>query len=75
VCYYISEKRFNASILTALTNRIGDVAILLCISFWVRAGIFNYGLLRSASLRGLRGVLGLVVVAAITKRAQIPFSA
>lgn len=31
VCYYISEKRFNARMLTALTNRIGDVAILLCI--------------------------------------------
>ena len=29
VCYYRSEKRFNARMLTALTNRVGDVAILL----------------------------------------------
>lgn len=75
VCYYISEKRFNASILTALTNRIGDVAILLCISLWVRCGIFNYGLVRSARVNVLRSALTLVIIAAITKRAQIPFSA
>lgn len=34
VCYYRSEKRFNARILTALTNRLGDVAILLAIRIW-----------------------------------------
>jgi NADH-ubiquinone oxidoreductase chain 5 len=75
VCYYIREKRFNARMLTALTNRIGDVAILLCISLWARCGIFNYGLVRGASVGALRRALGLVVIAAITKRAQIPFSA
>jgi len=32
VCYYRSKKRFNARILTALTNRLGDVAILLTIA-------------------------------------------
>lgn len=32
VCYYRREKRFNARMLTALTNRLGDVAILLRIA-------------------------------------------
>lgn len=75
VCYYRSEKRFNARILTALTNRIGDVAILVLIGFWVRHGLFNYGLTRASN--GAEGVLffSLLVLAGITKRAQIPFSA
>ena len=75
VCYYIREKRFNARILTALTNRVGDVGILLCIGLWVGSGMFNYGLVRGASLNGLTTSLSLIIIAAITKRAQIPFSA
>jgi len=75
VCYYIREKRFNARILTALTNRIGDVAILICISLWVGSGFFNYGLLRRRSLNYLTGAIALIILASITKRAQIPFSA
>ena len=75
VCYYRREKRFNARILTALTNRLGDVAILLAISIWLRTGIINYGLLRSGRVGELSCLFGVVIIAAITKRAQIPFSA
>lgn len=75
VCYYRREKRFNASMLTALTNRLGDVAILILIGFWARHGLYNYSLVRSG--RNLERVLlfYLIIVAGITKRAQIPFSA
>ena len=75
VCYYRREKRFNARILTALTNRLGDVAILLSITVWWRAGIINYGLLRVGNLGEIRMLFWVVIIAAITKSAQIPFSA
>jgi len=74
VCYYCREKRFNARILTALTNRIGDVAILLYISQVRRWGLFNFGVVSRTNNRRLAVCIILVVIAAITKRAQIPFS-
>lgn len=75
VCYYRGEKRFNARMLTALTNRLGDVAILLVIAVWMARGQFNYGLVSRVGVRGVGAVARLVVLAAMTKRAQIPFSA
>lgn len=77
VIYYQNEKSANAGILTALSNRIGDVAILLAISLLASRGGWNfyfYTELLSAR-EGARLLGGLVVLAAITKRAQIPFSA
>jgi len=61
--------------LTALTNRVGDVAVLILIGFWSRHGLYNYGLTRSSN--GFEGglVCSLIILAGITKRAQIPFSA
>lgn len=38
VIYYQNEKSANAGMLTALSNRVGDVAILLSISLIVRMG-------------------------------------
>lgn len=38
VIYYQSEKRANAGMLTALSNRVGDVAIILRISIMFRQG-------------------------------------
>jgi len=74
VCYYRSEKRFNARILTALSNRLGDVAILLFISINLNPAILNIGLFSSSNFRSLF-FLSFILLAAITKRAQIPFSA
>lgn len=74
MCYYCSEKRFNSRILTALTNRIGDVAVLLYISQIRREGIFNFRLTSRTNSEVLRLGIVLILVAAITKRAQIPFS-
>nr|YP_009764371.1 NADH dehydrogenase subunit 5 [Synalpheus microneptunus]QIS92009.1 NADH dehydrogenase subunit 5 [Synalpheus microneptunus] len=72
VIYYQSEGSANAGMLTALSNRVGDVAILLSISMMLSLGswnfLFNYDCISLLSL-------GMVVLAAMTKSAQIPFSA
>lgn len=38
VIYYQNEKSANAGMLTALSNRVGDVAILIAISIMFRMG-------------------------------------
>ena len=42
VIYYQNEKSANAGILTALSNRIGDVAILLAIRLLASRGGWNF---------------------------------
>lgn len=74
VIYFQSGKSFNAGIITALTNRLGDVGLLLTIGLTTHAGrwaFFYYGCL-SGWLRS--ATLILLVLTASTKRAQIPFS-
>ena len=75
VCYYIRNKSFNARILTAITNRLGDIGILLTISFWISVGMFNFGLFNSSLISEGTVFLLIIILARITKRAQIPFSA
>ena len=76
VIYFQNVKSFNAGILTALSNRIGDVALLMAIAWILNYGRWNYifyiELIKSNSEIMLIGAL--VMLAAITKRAQIPFS-
>lgn len=75
VIYYQNEKSSNAGILTVLSNRVGDVAILLRIALIFSSGRWNFTLLIS-EIRDDHIILKiLVMLAAITKRAQIPFSA
>ena len=45
VRFYRSEKSFNARIITVLTNRLGDVAILSFIAFNTTPAFFNYGII------------------------------
>jgi len=74
VCFYSSEKSFNARILTALTNRLGDVLILIFISLNTSPGIFNFSNIRYSDYREYFFLI-IIIIAAITKSAQIPFSA
>lgn len=76
VIYFQNIKSYNAGILTALSNRIGDVAFLLAIAWILNYGSWNYIFyLESIKNRIEIEVIGrFMVLAAITKRAQIPFS-
>ena len=70
VIFYSSPKALGAGILTALTNRIGDALILL----GIRLMLEWHGHLELVRLAGQPVASGIIIVAAITKRAQFPFS-
>nr|UUL95410.1 NADH dehydrogenase subunit 5 [Gonodactylaceus sp.] len=77
VIYYQNEKSGAAGMLTALSNRVGDVAILLGISLMSVYGGWNF-VFYLGSICGdssLSILCFLVMLAAMTKSAQIPFSA
>nr|YP_010489418.1 NADH dehydrogenase subunit 5 [Cuneopsis demangei]UWM10832.1 NADH dehydrogenase subunit 5 [Cuneopsis demangei] len=73
VIYYQNKKSLAAGMLTVLANRIGDALLILSICFLVNWGEWRigYGMTGDYSLL----VCVLVVVGAMTKSAQIPFSA
>nr|YP_009019488.1 NADH dehydrogenase subunit 5 [Amphiascoides atopus]AHB52771.1 NADH dehydrogenase subunit 5 [Amphiascoides atopus] len=74
VVYFQSSKSYNAGMLTALSNRIGDVLILTSIA----SASFTLGwnfILHSHGNLGFSITLILILLAACTKSAQIPFSA
>nr|UKE80195.1 NADH dehydrogenase subunit 5 [Tegrodera latecincta] len=76
VIYYQNVKSLNAGMITALTNRIGDVALLMSIAWMLNYGSWNYVFyLDSLKEDNHMIVISiLVILAAMTKSAQIPFS-
>jgi NADH-ubiquinone oxidoreductase chain 5 len=76
VIYFQNIKSFNAGILTALSNRIGDVALLVAIAWILNYGGWNYIFYIEIIKNdfSIKIIARLVILAAITKRAQIPFS-
>ena len=72
VIYYIRVKRLSAGLITLTFNRLGDVFILLSIRVIFRniefINLFFFNLFNNKFL-----VL-LIILASITKSAQIPFS-
>nr|YP_010710230.1 NADH dehydrogenase subunit 5 [Dyscolus oopteroides]WCS91668.1 NADH dehydrogenase subunit 5 [Dyscolus oopteroides] len=76
VIYYQNVKSYNAGMLTALMNRIGDVMLLIAISWMLNYGSWNYIFYMDYMKNDLyMQIIGLLVmVAAMTKSAQIPFS-
>lgn len=76
VIYYQNVKSYNAGILTALSNRLGDVALLISIAWILNYGRWNF-LFYLEFIKidyWIRVVCFIVILAAITKSAQIPFS-
>nr|UXX44862.1 NADH dehydrogenase subunit 5 [Aedes koreicus]UXX44875.1 NADH dehydrogenase subunit 5 [Aedes koreicus]UXX44888.1 NADH dehydrogenase subunit 5 [Aedes koreicus] len=76
VIYFQNIKSYNAGMLTALSNRIGDVALLLAIAWMLNYGSWNYIFYLDMMKNNfeMEVIGGLVVLAAMTKSAQIPFS-
>nr|YP_010507416.1 NADH dehydrogenase subunit 5 [Myathropa semenovi]UXG19036.1 NADH dehydrogenase subunit 5 [Myathropa semenovi] len=76
VIYFNNVKSFNAGMLTALLNRIGDVALLMAIAWMLNYGSWNYIYYLEFMKNDKEMIIvgSLVMLAAMTKSAQIPFS-
>lgn len=69
VIYYQNSYSLGAGLITVLTNRLGDVGLILAIGLLLSEG---HWAIREVKLSSFIG--GLVVLGAVTKRAQYPFS-
>lgn len=75
VIYYQRNKATNAAILTALSNRVGDVLIMTGVAFRICLGNANFRVMALLGDSPWCNFLFILVLARLTKRAQIPFSA
>lgn len=69
VVYYQNYRSYNSGIITVLLNRLGDVMILMVIGFMIMYGRWNIQIFKSIWI-----LIIFLIIAGITKRAQIPFS-
>lgn len=69
VIYYQNWMSYNSGIVTVLCNRVGDVGILITIRLILMIGSWRIWFLLSNKL-----IVFMLIIAAITKSAQIPFS-
>nr|QQH14396.1 NADH dehydrogenase subunit 5 [Metallus mai] len=76
VIYYQNIKSFNAGMLTVLSNRIGDVLLLLSIAWMINFGGWNYIFYVDFMKNNIEMIYIMMMVlgASFTKSAQIPFS-
>nr|UEK75524.1 NADH dehydrogenase subunit 5 [Eupeodes confrater] len=76
VIYFNNVKSYNAGMLTALLNRVGDVFLLLAIAWMLNYGSWNYVFYLEFMMNDKEMLIISILVtsAAMTKSAQIPFS-
>nr|AMW68104.1 NADH dehydrogenase subunit 5 [Xanthostigma gobicola] len=76
VIYYQNTKSYNAGMLTVLSNRIGDVCLLLGIAWMLNYGSWNFLFFIDYYMHMSESkiIIILVILAGMTKSAQIPFS-
>nr|YP_010507214.1 NADH dehydrogenase subunit 5 [Amara ovata]UXF64365.1 NADH dehydrogenase subunit 5 [Amara ovata] len=76
VIYYQNIKSYNAGMLTVLMNRVGDVMLLISISWMLNYGSWNYIFYLDFMKNDfyMQIISLLIMLAAMTKSAQIPFS-
>nr|YP_010535423.1 NADH dehydrogenase subunit 5 [Amblyomma tholloni]UYB78010.1 NADH dehydrogenase subunit 5 [Amblyomma tholloni] len=71
VIHYQSVNSYNSGMMTIISNRVGDVMIILSLIFFVNFGSFD--LMSMDQIELICGIL--ILIAGLTKSAQIPFSA
>nr|YP_010835918.1 NADH dehydrogenase subunit 5 [Apphia sp. 1 SJ-2023a]WGC89437.1 NADH dehydrogenase subunit 5 [Apphia sp. 1 SJ-2023a] len=71
VIYYMSNNSYIAGLITCLTNRIGDVGLLICISWMVSYGSWHFIFYKEYFSDYL---CFLIFISCFTSSAQIPFS-
>nr|QVV23835.1 NADH dehydrogenase subunit 5 [Hyalomma aegyptium] len=71
VIYYQSINSYNSGMMTIISNRIGDVMLIMTIIFAINFNSFN--LLSFQNFEKFWGIV--IIIAGLTKSAQIPFSA
>nr|NP_008504.1 NADH dehydrogenase subunit 5 [Ixodes hexagonus]AAD05511.1 NADH dehydrogenase 5 [Ixodes hexagonus] len=71
VIYYQSVNSYNSGMITVLSNRVGDVTILMSVIF-----LINYGSMDMINVREMISICGVfILTSGLTKSAQLPFSA
>lgn len=75
VVFYQRRKSYNAGIITAITNRLGDAGILVCVGLILTTGSWNFCIFSWGDSPYGRVIPLVILLARITKSAQIPFSA
>nr|QCX31183.1 NADH dehydrogenase subunit 5 [Tridacna maxima] len=73
VGYYDSKSSLSASMLTLMTNRVGDVMFLVVISLLIGVSSLFFDSVEEMAATGL--VMLMILVGSATKSAQVPFSA
>nr|YP_009919158.1 NADH dehydrogenase subunit 5 [Paratriatoma lecticularia]QMP96798.1 NADH dehydrogenase subunit 5 [Paratriatoma lecticularia] len=74
VIYFQNYKSYSAGMLTILTNRVGDVAILLSIAWMLNYGSWHYIYYMGMWDFWEFYLVSLIILAGFTSSAQIPFS-
>nr|DAC76838.1 TPA_asm: NADH dehydrogenase subunit 5 [Pseudomyrmex peperi] len=69
VIYYNNYSSYNSGMVTVLSNRVGDVGILMSIGLMSSYGSWSIYILDDSLL-----IMSFVLIGAMTKSAQIPFS-
>lgn len=70
VLYYQSPKSYGAAIITAITNRVGDVLILFLIAWCLNT---HWLPISPWTTPAHSFIAAILIIAAMTKRAQLPF--
>nr|WEI30823.1 NADH dehydrogenase subunit 5 [Rhipicephalus sanguineus] len=71
VIFYQSSNSYNSGMMTIISNRVGDVMVIMMIIFAI-----NFNSFELTSIKSFELIWGLlIIIAGLIKSAQIPFSA